>query len=376
MKKLIYLLTVTALGISACNSGNKGYTISGTIEGAADGDTVFLQERSDREFNKIDTAIISKGGFSFEGSQDSTVNRYITYAKGDNQLIMDFFLENGKIDVKMGKEENSAVGTPANNAYQEFRTQMSALNNKQNEIYESMGNPALTDEQKEAKLKEMNSLEEEMMKIIKDGIQKNIENTVGVFLLGQYNYYLEYAEIEPLLEKVPATFQSNETIVHLKELVKTAKATAVGQKFVDFQMKTPEGKDIKLSDVAGKGKVVLVDFWASWCGPCRREMPNLVEAYAKYKTKGFEIVGVSLDRDLQSWKDGIKQLNITWPQMSDLKFWESEGSRLYAIRSIPHVVLIDKDGTIVARITEVLTMRQIRIFRIHTVCHLETSCIG
>ena len=349
MKKLIYLLTVTALGISACNSGNKGYTISGTIEGAADGDTVFLQERSNREFNKIDTAIISKGGFSFEGSQDSTVNRYITYAKGDNQLIMDFFLENGKIDVKMGKEENSAVGTPANNAYQEFRTQMSALNNKQNEIYESMGNPALTDEQKEAKLKEMNSLEEEMMKIIKDGIQKNIENTVGVFLLGQYNYYLEYTEIEPLLKKVPAAFQSNETIVHLKELVKTAKATAVGQKFVDFQMKTPEGKDIKLSDVAGKGKVVLVDFWASWCGPCRREMPNLVEAYAKYKTKGFEIVGVSLDRDLQSWKDGIKQLNITWPQMSDLKFWESEGSRLYAIRSIPHVVLIDKDGTIVAR---------------------------
>ena len=79
MKKLIYLLTVTALGISACNSGNKGYTISGTIEGAADGDTVFLQERSDREFNKIDTAIISKGAFSFEGSQDSTVNRYITY---------------------------------------------------------------------------------------------------------------------------------------------------------------------------------------------------------------------------------------------------------------------------------------------------------
>ena len=133
MKKLIYLLTVTALGISACNSGNKGYTISGTIEGAADGDTVFLQERSDREFNKIDTAIISKGGFSFEGSQDSTVNRYITYSKGDNQLIMDFFLENGKIDVKMGKEENSAVGTPANNAYQEFRTQMSGLNKKENE---------------------------------------------------------------------------------------------------------------------------------------------------------------------------------------------------------------------------------------------------
>jgi len=160
---------------------------------------------------------------------------------------------------------------------------------------------------------------------------------------------MEYPEIEPLLAKIPANFQNNESILQLKELVSTAKKSAVGQKFVDFSMLTPDGKPIKLSDYAGKGKIVLVDFWASWCGPCRQEMPNLVKAYAKYKNKGFEIVGVSLDRDGQSWKDGIAQLNITWPQMSDLKFWDCEGSKLYAIRSIPHVVLIDKDGTIVAR---------------------------
>ena len=108
-------------------------------------------------------------------------------------------------------------------------------------------------------------------------------------------------------------------------------------------------KGVKLSDYAGKGKLVLVDFWASWCGPCRREMPNLVELYKQYKNKNFEIVGVSLDQNGDSWKAAIKQLNITWPQMSDLKYWECEGAQLYAVSSIPHVVLIDGEGTIVAR---------------------------
>ena len=95
--------------------------------------------------------------------------------------------------------------------------------------------------------------------------------------------------------------------------------------------------------------VVLVDFWASWCGPCRREMPNLVEAYKKYRNKGFEIVGVSLDRDAEAWKNGIEKLDITWPQMSDLKYWDCEGAKLYAVSSIPHTVLIDGEGVILAR---------------------------
>ncbi|WP_321332248.1 TlpA disulfide reductase family protein [uncultured Bacteroides sp.] len=348
MRKIIYLFAATTLGLAACTGGNKGYTVTGTVEGAVNGDTVFLQERANRQFNKLDTAVIADGTFAFKGVQDSTVNRYITYVKGDKQLIMDFFLENGKINVKLGKEDDSATGTLSNDAYQEFRTKINVINNKENAIYESMSDTTLTDKQKEAKIKEMDALEKDMLAVIKTSIEKNISNTVGVFLLNQYNYYMEYTEIEPLLAKVPANFLKNENILHLKELIKTAKATAVGQKFVDIEMLTPEGKPIKLSDYAGKGKVVLVDFWASWCGPCRQEMPNLVSAYAKYKNKGFEIVGVSLDKDGESWKGGIKQLNITWPQMSDLKYWDSEGSKLYAIRSIPHTVLIDKDGTILA----------------------------
>ena len=151
------------------------------------------------------------------------------------------------------------------------------------------------------------------------------------------------------MPQIPATYNNDRTIIKIKENVEKMKATAVGQKFTDFEMSDPKGKLVKLSDYAGKGKVVLVDFWASWCGPCRREMPNLVHAYKQFKNKNFEIVGVSLDQNSNAWKESIEKLNLTWPQMSDLKFWDSEGAKLYAVNSIPHTVLIDGNGTIIAR---------------------------
>ena len=198
-------------------------------------------------------------------------------------------------------------------------------------------------------LKDAKELVDGAPKVIKEGVQKNITNPVGVFLFKQTFYNNSTEENAALLEQIPANFQNDETIVKVKEQTEKQKKTAVGTKFIDFEMQTPEGKTVKLSDYAGKGKVVLVDFWASWCGPCRREMPNLVEAYAQYKGKNFEIVGVSLDQDAAAWKESIKKLNMTWPQMSDLKFWQSEGAQLYAVNSIPHTVLIDGDGTIIAR---------------------------
>ena len=103
---------------------------------------------------------------------------------------------------------------------------------------------------------------------------------------------------------------------------------------------------IKLSSL--KGKLVLIDFWASWCAPCRKELPNVKRAYEKYKNKGFEILGVSLDKDRDAWIEAISKEGLTWPQVSDLKFWQSEAVQVYAIQSIPYTVLIDKEGKIIA----------------------------
>lgn len=349
MKKLIYLLAVAA-AFAACNGGNKGYTVTGTIEGATDGDTVFLQTVEGRQLVKLDTAIITNGTFTFKGMQDTAVNRYVTYnPAGKEGMMMDFFLENGEINIKLDGNNDSATGTQNNDIYQAIRVQLNDLDKQMETIYTAMSDTALTDAQREAKGEEMDALESKMMETAKAGINKNITNAVGVHLLKRNFYYMDVKDLDPLMPQIPAAYSNDETIVRIKDNVEKMKATAVGQKFTDFEMQTPEGKTVKLSDYVGKGKVVLVDFWASWCGPCRREMPNLVEAYAKYKNKNFEIVGVSLDQSGDAWKEAIQKLNITWPQMSDLKYWNSEGAKLYAVSSIPHTVLIDGDGIIIAR---------------------------
>jgi len=347
MKRISYLFAIASLSALSCTGGNT-YKITGTVNGAADGDSVFIQNRVNREFIKVASAVIKNGQFVFEGKQDSAVNRYLTYTKGDAKYYEDFFLENGNISSYLG-ETDSIVGTPSNDIYHAFKSKMNALNSKEEAIYSSVQSATLSAEQRIAKNNEINALEKSMAETIAQSIDENISTPVGIHLLKAYNYYLEFDKLETILAKVPAKYKMNEDILRLKDLVKTAKTTSVGQKFIDFAMLTPEGKSIKLSDYAGKGKYVLIDFWASWCGPCRQEMPNLVKAYSLYKDKGFEIVGVSLDKDGKSWKSGIAKLNITWTQMSDLKYWNCEGAKLYAIRSIPHTVLIDKNGKIIAR---------------------------
>lgn len=347
MKKLFYVIAVASIGMAACSDGNS-YKVTGSVEGATDGDTVFIQEGVGRNLHRTDTAIIVSGKFTFTGRQDSAVNRYLTYAKGDNQYITDFFLENGNIVVVLG-EDNKISGTPANNTYQSFKEKMDNLQNEKNAIYESLQDTTLSVEQRDAKLADIDAKDEEMGNVITGTIKENITNPVGVHLLTRFHYIIDYEDIEPILEQLPEKYQSNERLAKLKDQVATAKSTAIGQKFINFSMQTPEGKTVELADFIGKGKYTLVDFWASWCGPCRREMPNLVKAYKEYKDKGLEIVGVSLDRDLTDWQNAIKTLDITWPQMSDLKFWNSEGAQLYAVRSIPYTVLIAQDGTIVTK---------------------------
>lgn len=246
MKKFTYLVIATAaLGMVACTGGNKaGYVVTGTVEGASDGDTVYLQEANGRNLVKLDTAVITKGTFTFEGTQDSVVSRYITCEVDGEPLMIDFFLENGKINVALTKDNDSATGTANNDAYQIVRAQINDISKKMNAIYQSMGDSSLSDEQKEAKQKEGAQLEEQYDKAIKEGVQNNITNPVGVFLFKQTFYNNSTAENEALLQQIPANFQNDETIVKIKELTDKQKKTAVGTKFVDFEMQTPDGKSV------------------------------------------------------------------------------------------------------------------------------------
>ena len=123
----------------------------------------------------------------------------------------------------------------------------------------------------------------------------------------------------------------------------------VGMKFRDLRLSDPQGKEHKISDYAGKGQWVLVDFWASWCGPCKREMPNVTAAYKKYHDRGFEIVGLSFDADADNWKEAIATWDMPWVHLSDLKYWKSKAALVYGIHAIPDNILIDPEGIIVAQ---------------------------
>ena len=133
------------------------------------------------------------------------------------------------------------------------------------------------------------------------------------------------------------------------EEIDLAAATGINSKFVDLGLPGPQGQTVWVGDYVGQNKLVLIDFWASWCGPCIRELPHVVKAYDLYHAKGLEIVGVSLDKDKASWLAAIEQTGQKWPQMSDLKGWDCAGAQIYGIQSIPANVLIDEHGKIIAR---------------------------
>jgi peroxiredoxin/uncharacterized protein YqgV (UPF0045/DUF77 family) len=183
----------------------------------------------------------------------------------------------------------------------------------------------------------------EKMKAVEKGASAQFEAFEKV-----YAEYVDAAEggdkakaqsMEPQLEKLYAAYTAAQDSL-LRELV-------YGMKFTELEMNDLEGKPVKLSQWAGKGNCVLIDFWASWCGPCRQEMPNVVANYKKYHDKGFEIVGVSFDSKDDAWKKAVSELGMTWPQMSDLKGWESAGAKAYGITSIPASVLLDAEGKII-----------------------------
>ena len=312
---------------------------------------MYLQNFVDGSLVKMDSAVVKGGAFEFKGTPDSvTVSRYVTYRKNGMRMTAMVFIEKGDITLNMGAEANKVAGTMCNDAYQQFMDKFVAINKEMSEIYQkSKTDTTLTDDQRkdlEKQLAEKDSLGTEM---VYNCINENINNLVGVQLLTSYANAFETAKVKALLDKVPAAYSADKDIVALKEHIATIEKTEVGQKFIDFAMNTPEGKEVKLSDFISQNKYTLIDFWASWCGPCRAEMPNVVAAYNAFKAKGFGIVGVSLDNNAEAWKKAIKDLYITWAQMSDLKGWSCEGAKLYGVRAIPATVLVDQEGTIVAR---------------------------
>lgn len=326
MKK-IFILAMAAATMVSCSTG---YTIKGSSEAFADGKWAFLGVRQGRELIKSDSVQIVNNSFTLKGKVEAPYAAYVAIGEADArpEMAIEVIVENGKITLSKPDpmERFYAVGTPMND-------KLAAFNSKMVELWD--------DPQKQ----------EEAMTLMKSMINENADNVLGVKIFKESYFYLEPQEVIDIVNAMPEATQAEESIAKIKQGAEQALKMLPGNPYIDVADKDADGKEITLKSVVEnkKNKYVLLDFWASWCGPCMGDMPHLKAAYEQYHKKGFEIYAISLDSYRDEWLQTIKNHNLKWIHVSSLKQWDNAARNLYAVNSIPANFLIDcATGTIIA----------------------------
>lgn len=349
MKKLLAIV-VMALTVVSCQTAKDEFSIKGTIAGVETG-KVYLQKIVEGRPQSIDTADVVDGKFAFTGKMEVPDIRILKLNEQD--YFAQMFLDNSTIKVVANKDSLQATkitGSPTQDIFQVYLTELQGLNKEVAGLQEkyqtamSQGNP---DEAKKAEI-DYKAMMDNMTFFTKNFVKEHNNSVVAAYLtLEQLAPQLDGPELDSIVARFPAEISQSEYVIKLKEMAEAQKKTAIGVLAPDFTMNDPAGNPISLSSL--RGKVVLIDFWASWCAPCRQENPNVVKLYEKYNANGFEIIGVSLDRTKEEWVKAIADDHLSWVHVSDLQFWQNTAARLYSVSAIPQTYLLDQEGKIIAK---------------------------
>lgn len=349
----ILMLTAAATLLLSCSGDGVKYDVTG-INVPKDGETVYIMDRLSG--NPIDSAVVADGTFRMQGkaAKDAFLSVHLKDAAWLFPMINDG--EAVKINFTDSVMTGSALNTKLSEcdrqdaleygAYYKFVQDFLALSDSEQAVRE----PEFIREY-ETRIQNYSDFYLKMIEDNKDNLiplafMNNLPSLAGV------DKFMEIANSgapftkHPYVQMMKGKLEEDAAKEKEQEEGKNA---IIGKKFLDLEEADPDGNMHKLSEYVGKGQWVLVDFWASWCGPCKAEMPNVVEVYKKYHSAGFEIVGVSFDQKKEPWVKAIKEWDMPWIHLSDLKFWSNAAAGIYGVNAIPDNLLIDPEGTIVAR---------------------------
>lgn len=346
-----YFLLIVAAFLAACSKSGPHYEISARIEGS-DTVTFLLQKMSGSKNITIDSAVSRKGSFKMKGGSVAYPEMVALVAKG-RPARTTFYLENAQITVTGSLDSlfNAKItGSVSQDEYTSYVSSMKPLSEKYSGAYiEYQAARNSGDTAKTARLeKQFEDIQEEMRTIQKNFVRDNPKSFVAPSILRALIYYLNPGEIESLLNAMDTTVAVMPVVGEMKERVARMKSVDVGQKAPDFTLNDVNGNPVSLYSKVGT-RLLLLDFWAGWCGPCRQENPNVVKVYKEFGSKGFDVFGVSLDRRKEEWIKAISDDKLTWTHVLNGQNAGNIAYNLYAVFSIPSNFLLDDKGMIIAR---------------------------